>query len=163
MSGGRQSSLAPALPLEMIGIMTAPESTRVSAWPERLDSGLAIARHVSDLSPYEICEEQVEEMYFGYQAKLRWTPISDLRLGPADSNGISKKRQKACNSKPVETMPPLLADEGVIMDGSHRYRTLVDKGCTHCWVYHIEVEPEPELTPISHKARRDSDSSEPSL
>lgn len=153
----------PRPPLEIISTMNDPAANRVSTWPELLDSGLAIARHVSDLSPYEICEEQIEEMYFGYQAKLRWTPISYLRLGPADSNGISKKRQKACDSKSVETMPPLLADEGVIMDGSHRYRTLVDKGCTHCWVYHIEVEPEHSSTPVTNKARRDSDSSELSL
>lgn len=160
---GLNNRALPRPPLEIISTMNDPAVNRVSTWPEFLDSELAIARHVSDLSPYDICEEQIEEMYFGYQAKLRWTPISDLRLGPADSNGNSKKRQKACDSKPVETMPPLLADEGVVMDGSHRYRTLVSKGCSHCWVYHIEIEPEPELTSVTHKAHRNSDSIEPSL
>ncbi len=113
-------------------------------WPVRLASSQDIAAHVSGLSPYEICEEQIEELYWGCHAKLRWTPIAELRLGPDDANLPSKKRQKACDSQPVETMPPLLADEGMVMDGAHRYRTLLNKGCTHCWVYHIEEAPDPE-------------------
>jgi len=116
-------------------------------WPELLATSEAIAAHVGELSPYEICEEQIEEMYLGCQAKLEWTHISRLRLGPDNNNVASEERQEACDSRPTETMPPLLAEDGMIMDGAHRYRTLLSKGCAHCWVYHIEPIPEPEPKP----------------
>lgn len=114
-------------------------------WPQLLMDNAAIARFVADQSPYEICEEQIEEMYIGCRASLRWTPVAELRPGPDASNIESDARQAACNRQPANTMPPLLVEDGQIMDGHHRYRALKQKGITHCWAYHIEIIPEPIL------------------
>lgn len=116
--------------------------TEQNKWPLFLQNPSAVADYVSNHSPYEICSEQIEEMYIGCRARLRWTALNEIRLGPSSNNMEDETRQKICNHRPVETMPPLLVDDGQIMDGSHRFRSLMLKGQTHFWVYHIEDAPQ---------------------
>lgn len=125
---------------------TPPESTTKYAngrvWPEFLADAQAIAEYVSELSPYEISEEQIEEQYFGSRARLTWLELSKVILGSDDHNQPSKSRQKAVDRLPIETMPPLLVENFYLQDGYHRFRKLMGEGVTHHWVYMIELAPE---------------------
>ncbi len=113
------------------------------SWPEHLPDNTAIAAFVSEASPYPICEEQIEEMYIGCRAALRWTAVAELQPGPAESNTEEEARQAECDRRPPASMPPLLVDDGHVMDGNHRYRSLRKRGITHCWAYHVEAILEP--------------------
>lgn len=130
------------------------ESAATTTWPEFLESSEAIAEYVADLSPYEISQEQIEEQYFGLRGRLTWVELSTLVLRSSDHNIPSKSRQKAVDSLPVVTMPPLLVDDSVLEDGYHRLRKLMKDGVTHHWAYVIEEEPEPEPEPEPGPAGR---------
>jgi hypothetical protein len=95
-------------------------------WAEKLRDNRAIAEYVAQWSPYDICEEQIQDNYIGCYAALEWR------------NQATRKRQKACDALPVDTMPPLLVDGSEVLDGNHRLRSLLRKGVTHCWVYNIQ-------------------------
>jgi DNA-binding protein len=130
----------------------------IKIWPEFLESSQAIAEYVSDLSPYEISQEQIEEQYFGLRGRLTWIELGTLVLRSEDHNLPSKSRQKAVDSLPLATMPPLLVDDSVLEDGYHRIRKLLKDGATHYWAYVIEEAPEPtqELT-VKKPSRWDLD------
>lgn len=125
-------------------VMTAP-----GAWPEFLENSSAIAEYVADLSPYEISQEQIQEQYFGLRGRLTWIELSTLLLRSDDHNIPSKSRQKAVDSQPVMTMPPLLVDDSVLEDGYHRLRKLMKDGATHHLAYVIEEAPEPTVKKVS--------------
>lgn len=116
--------------------------SQVKKWPEFLDSAQAIAEYVSNLSPYEISEEQIEEQYFGCRARLTWLDLSTLVLRSDDHNLPSDSRQKKIDGLEVETMPPLLVEDSYLEDGYHRHRKLAKDGITHHWAYVIEEAPE---------------------
>lgn len=131
-----------------------PNTARDTAWPELLVDAQAVAAYVSELSPYEICEEQIEEQYHGCRAKLTWIELSSLSLESGDHNMPSKSRQKNIDSLPVATMPPLLVDESTLQDGYHRLRKLLADGMTHHWAYIVEEVPEDTLEVKAKKASR---------
>jgi hypothetical protein len=107
-------------------------------WAEKLRDNRAIAEYVAQWSPYDICEEQIQDNYIGCYAALEWRAVDTLTHGNADGNQATRKRQKACDALPVDTMPPLLVDGSEVLDGNHRLRSLLRKGVTHCWVYNIQ-------------------------
>lgn len=140
---------------------TNNETAENAIWPEFLESSAAIAEYVADLSPYEISQEQIEEQYFGLRGRLTWIELGTLLLRSSDHNIPSKSRQKAVDSLPIVTMPPLLVDDSVLEDGYHRFRKLMKDGVTHHWAYIVEEAPEqtPEQTPeptVRRSSRWDS-------
>lgn len=116
-----------------------------SRWPDLLPDAQAIAEYISSQTPYEICEEQIEEQYFGSGAKLQWIALSSISLENQDNHEIDPSRQAKCDKRSVKTMPPFLVEDGVMQDGHHRIRTLLSKGVTHHWAYAVKAAPEPEL------------------
>lgn len=128
-----------------------PISAKDRAWPESLASAQAIAEYVAALSPYEVCEEQIEEQYFGCHARLTWLDLSTVTLESGDHNLPCESRQKSVDGLPVATMPPILIDQSVLQDGYHRFRKLMGEGVTHHWVYVIEEAPEDVLEPVKRK------------
>lgn len=131
-----------------------PDSAKNTAWPEFLVDAESIATYVSELSPYEVCEEQIEEQYHGCRAKLTWLELASLSLGDEDHNLKSETRQKSIDSQPVATMPPLLVEESQLQDGYHRRRKLLAEGVTHHWAYVIEEAPEDVLEVKTKKPSR---------
>jgi hypothetical protein len=125
-------------------------------WPEFLVSAQAIAEYVSELSPYAISEEQLEEHYHGQRARLTWLDLSKVILVSDEHHVPSKKRQKAVDVLPVETMPPLLVENFCLDDGYHRFRKLIQEGVTHHWAYMVELAPEDTpQTPANKPSRWD--------
>lgn len=132
-----------------------PEETAQSkVWPEYLASAEAIAAYVAELSPYEVCLEQIEEQYFGCRARLTWIELDTLLLHDQDHHEPSLRRQKAVDSLPISSMPPLLVDDFHLEDGYHRLRKLRQDNMTHHWAYVIEEAPEPSSAPVSRKPSR---------
>jgi hypothetical protein len=130
--------------IEDLEQVPAPPSD-YSRWPDLLPDAQSIAEYISSQTPYEICEEQIEEQYFGSAARLQWVALSSISLENQEHHEIDPKRQAKCDKSNVETMPPFLVEDGVMQDGHHRIRTLLAKGITHHWVYVVEEAPEPEL------------------
>jgi hypothetical protein len=118
-----------------------------SRWPDLLPDAQAIAEYISSQTPYEICEEQIEEQYFGSAARLQWIALSSISLENQEHHEIDPKRQAKCEKRNVATMPPFLVEDGVMQDGHHRIRTLLAKGITHHWVYVTEDAPDSALAP----------------
>lgn len=136
------------------GNSTHLESARDTVWPERLKGPECIATYVSELSSYEVCEEQIEEQFHGCHARLAWVELSTLTLGDDDHNVREEDRQAAVDSLPVTTMPPLLVENNLLQDGYHRLRKLLADGVTHHWVYVIEESPEDVLEVRARKPSR---------
>lgn len=107
-------------------------------WETVLKDERAIAEYVARFSPYDVCNEQIEELYKGCKAVLVWRALDTLTAGDHDSNLPESERQKACDALRLETMPPLLVDGDSIADGNHRFRSLQKCGKTHFWVYEIQ-------------------------
>lgn len=107
-------------------------------WQAVLSDERAIAEYVARLSPYDVCNEQIEELYKGCKAVLVWRALNTLTPGDADSNQPENTRQKACDELRLKSMPPLLVDDDEIVDGNHRFRSLQKRGKTHFWVYEIQ-------------------------
>jgi len=120
-------------------------STR-PAWPRQLVNAKAIAAHVSSLSPYEVSEELIEDVYRDCRAVLKWVALDSLVVSNPDGHVAEKDRQLACGALPQETMPPLLSDADGLQDGHHRLRTMKGRGVTHWWTYVIEPSREPEYS-----------------
>jgi hypothetical protein len=107
-------------------------------WAAELTDNRAIAEYVARCSPYEICEEQIEDNYIGCNAVLEWRALDTLTHGNADGNQADSERQKVCDALHLEKMPPLLVDSGEVQDGNHRLRALLKRGVTHFWIYNIQ-------------------------
>ncbi len=107
-------------------------------WAAELQDNRAIAEYVARLSPYEVCKEQIEDLYIGCKAVLEWRALETLKPGNADGNQADSERQKACDALHLKTMPPLLVDGDKVEDGNHRLRALMKRGVTHFWVYSIQ-------------------------
>lgn len=136
------------------GTSAHPGSARDIVWPDRLKDPEGIAGYVSELSSYEVCEEQIEEQFHGCHARLAWIELSTLTMGDDDHNVRENDRQAEVDSLPVATMPPLLVEDNVLQDGYHRLRRLLADGVTHHWVYLIEEAPEEVLEAKARKPSR---------
>jgi hypothetical protein len=134
--------------------LTPEETAQNRVWPEYLVSAEAIAAYVSELSPYEVSLEQIEEQYFGCRAKLTWIELNTLVLHDSDHHEPSQRRQKNVDSLPIATMPPLLVEDFHLKDGHHRLRKLRQDNMTHHWAYVIEEAPEPSAGPVARKPSR---------
>jgi hypothetical protein len=97
----------------------------------------AIADHIEKTSADEVDRGSMLDYFHGAEAKLKKTPLSDIKSGDADHNIPSKKKQAKYSKMPSETRPPIVIEKGTVVDGHHRYRDAVKKGETHVWAYHV--------------------------
>ena len=107
-------------------------------YPELLVDDRAIADHIVSLSPGEIDEEMVEECFRGCRARLSWIPIDQITPGHADTNIPNPKREAKYAKLPLQTMPPIVIDQGEIQDGNHRFRVAQAAGAVGLWCYCVE-------------------------
>ncbi|HMC44057.1 MAG TPA: hypothetical protein VKJ77_01895 [Caballeronia sp.] len=106
-------------------------------WPAFLENGEKIAAYIAEVSSDYVDAKFVVEYYTGAGAVLRFVPISQLQEGPADSNLSSAEKARKYEALPLETMPPLVCEGGVVDDGNHRLRCARAKGATHLWCYDV--------------------------
>ncbi len=98
----------------------------------------AIARHVVENSPGYVDEHMVDDAYIGCVAHLRWVPIEAVSPGPEDCNVPSSTKERRYARMPAGSAPPILVEDGEIVDGNHRYRVAVARRQKGMWAYVIE-------------------------
>src|SRR5256885_1742217 len=94
-------------------------------WKSVLKDGWEIAKYITSTASDYVDEEFIAEHYRGDRAVLTMVPISELQPGDADHNLHNKAKERRYTKLALETMPPLVVENGQIMDGNHRYRVAV--------------------------------------
>jgi hypothetical protein len=104
-------------------------------WPARLDDSRMIARYMDSISSDYVDVDMVEEYLQGAHADLKLVPIDELSEGNQDANIRDPRKEAKYSKLDMATMPPLVVQDGVILDGNHRYRIAKAKGVTALWCY----------------------------
>jgi hypothetical protein len=110
----------------------------VAEWPPTLKDDWAIAEYIEATSSDYVDEEYIREHYRGCHAVLKKVAVTDLEPGDPEHNERSEKKEKKYAKMDLATMPPLVVEDGQIMDGNHRFRVAVAKGATHVLCYVVE-------------------------
>jgi len=84
-----------------------------------------------------IDEELIREYFCGCKAILKTTSIQSLIEGDENHNIRNLRKEKRYGKLPVETMPPLIVEDGVVSDGNHRLRVAKKHGIKEIIIYDI--------------------------
>lgn len=125
-------------------------SAPTQQWPAILENERQLADYITTWAGADVDRRMVEDHYFGCGARLELVPIDQIKEGPPDSNVRNAKKEARYEKMPLETMPPLVIENGEIDDGNHRFRIAKKKGATEMWCY-VVVE-QCELTPKPARA-----------
>jgi hypothetical protein len=79
--------------------------------------------------------DEVEGMLGRCTAVLKEVPIDSLKGGFADANLRDEKREKEYSALPLGEMPPIVVQDGVIVDGNHRWRVAKAKKAKTILIY----------------------------
>lgn len=110
----------------------------IGEWKNTLDDNVEIAQYIEAVSPDDVDVANLEDIYRGKCAVLRYVPIENISPNPAgDSHQEVPERMSQYRMLDPATMPPLLTELGLIEDGHHRYKIALENGMTHVWCYEI--------------------------
>jgi hypothetical protein len=116
------------------------EEDEGSSWPPVLKDSREIANYIESVASDYVDTELMVEHFWGAKAVLKLVPLSQIKPGDADHNiGSASKTKKYLAMDPA-TMPPLVVENGEIMDGNHRYRVAKKLGLQEVWCYVVEDE-----------------------
>lgn len=107
------------------------------AWAARLENNREIADYITRMSPQEVDSERIEDNYIGAKATLKRLPIGKVKEGDRAGNQRSAAKEKAYAKKKT-TMPPIVVENGVVVDGNHRLRVARARGDKDILAYDIE-------------------------
>ena len=116
-------------------------------WPHVLNDSKEIASHVESTSPEDVDSEYIDEFFHGAGAVLRLIPTTDINEGAPDHNRPCETKQSAYSAMPAATRPPIVIEDGVVVDGNHRLRDAISKGETHIWCYLVMNDDDLALQP----------------
>lgn len=120
----------------------AGQFPKPAGYPDSLDDARAIADHIDTLTPGGVDMEFVEDIFRGGSAKLQFCPLDSLSPGHDDQNIPIKSKEKKYAKLPSQTCPPLIAIDGEIQDGHHRYRVALAQNWPGIWCYAVEFDDE---------------------
>lgn len=106
-----------------------------------LNDSQDIAYFVDSVATDYVDTDLVYEKYLGSHAELRLVPIDQLTEGGRDHNIQNPANERKYQRMSVKTVPPLLVENGVVMDGNHRLRAAKKRGLTAMWCY-VVIEGE---------------------
>lgn len=109
----------------------------ISSYAPVLDTAWDIADYIEGLSSDYVDAEVIAEHFHGCRAVLKRLPTHELQEGPADSNIRDRAREKSYQNLDT-TIPPLVVEDGVVMDGNHRLRVALAKGLPEILCYVVE-------------------------
>jgi hypothetical protein len=110
-------------------------SGQLPSWKPRLKDSREIADYIQSIASSYVDHEMIVEYFRGASAELKWVPIAELRPGHPDANIPSARKLKRYLKMDPATMPPLVVEEGEIMDGNHRYRVAQKRGLSELLCY----------------------------
>lgn len=108
-----------------------------AGFSETLDAQ-EIVDYIETHALYAVDHEFVRELFRGTHAVLKLVPISELHEGERDANQRSKKNEDKYLKQDIKTQPPILVENGAVVDGNHRFRANKRRGLTHIWCYVVE-------------------------
>jgi hypothetical protein len=104
---------------------------------ETLTDASEIVSYIIKTSPNDIDEELVFEYFFGCKAILKKIEINNLQIEDTNHHIQLKSKVKKYQKMSIETMPPIVVQEGKILDGNHRFRIAKKKGMKMIIAYDI--------------------------
>ena len=120
------------------------ESIKSSQYPKELPNDWAIAEYAESVCNEEgVDVELIREMYRGYKAVLKSVKTASLTPGDPNHNIPDPELEKRYLKMNPETMPPILVESGVVVDGNHRFRVAKALGMTNIWAYVLVDDSEP--------------------
>jgi len=96
-----------------------------------------ITSFIIETSPNEIDEELIFEYFFGCKAILKKVEIDTLQLEDINHHIQLKAKEKRYQKLPIETMPPIIVEDGKVIDGNHRLRIAQKRGSRRIIAYDI--------------------------
>jgi hypothetical protein len=105
---------------------------------ERLNNGDEIADYIESWAGYPVDNEFVSERFRDCHAELRLLPIAEIKPGWQGANVRNPANERKYQRMSVKTIPPIIVEDGVIVDGHHRFRAAQKRGLTHLWAYVVE-------------------------
>jgi len=123
-------------------IVASRSPIKSPTYPQVLPDAIAIANYIESHSNSEVDYWLIVENFEGCKAVLRELPITSIKEGDPDHNMPVSGRETRYKKRPMDTLPPLIVQEGVILDGNHRYRAAVANGLKSIWCYEIECGEE---------------------
>ncbi len=105
-----------------------------------LKDNFEIAEYISSISTNYFDLEVAEEYFFGCYAVLKKVDVDALKTDDEDHHLGSKIKDMKYQSLSLKTMPPLVIENSIIIDGHHRHRALKLLGYKKVKVYEINYE-----------------------
>lgn len=105
---------------------------------ERLKNGDEIADYIETWAGYPVDNEFVSERFRDHHAELKLLPITEIKPGWQGANVRNPANERKYQRMSVKTIPPILVQDGVIVDGHHRFRSAQKRGLTHLWAYVVD-------------------------
>lgn len=126
----------------------------VGDWPASLKVASDIASYIEENSSEYVDVEFAEEYFRGAAAILKWVPMDSITPGDGNTNVRNAENEAAFAELPLQTMPPIVIEGGVVMDGNHRHRVALAKGAPGMWAYVVvdEMDLSKELAEIGAEA-----------
>ena len=103
-----------------------------------LKDNIEIADYIECLSPTSIDRGLIEDYFIGCWAVLEKCNVESLISGDENHNLEVAYLEMKYSKLPLITLPPLVVENGVIIDGNHRHRILKSLRVTEALIYRIE-------------------------
>ena len=107
-------------------------------YPDILKDEEEIADYISSLATEEVDEELIREYFIGTHAVLKWVDVDSIREGDSDHHISDEEKELEYKYMDSSTMPPIVIEDGKIMDGNHRYRVAKAKGLEKIRAYIVK-------------------------
>ena len=114
------------------------EGQMSSDYPPILRDSREIAEYIESLASDETDSELIEDYFHGAHAVLELVSLSDISEGNPDGNIPSSKKERKYLKMSPDTIPPLVIENGIVMDGNHRFRVAKKLGLTQLWCYVVQ-------------------------
>ncbi len=104
---------------------------------EMLKDADEITSFIIEKSANDIDEELVLEYFWGCKAILKSVEIDSLLIEDTNHHVQLESKERSYQKLPIETIPPIIVEDGKVIDGNHRLRIAQKKGLKRIIVYDI--------------------------
>lgn len=114
------------------------ETEEIQKYPSRLNDEYEIAEYISQLASDYVDEELIQDYFRDSYADLKVVSIDSIEEGDPNHNIKQNKKERKYLKMDPNTIPPLVVDNGTIIDGNHRYRVAKQLGLKTIKIYDVQ-------------------------